>query len=57
MKEQEIRKILEDRGYEVRSIRVFKKTFHVNYLTDEVKIRRWLKFPIEKLTIKDMRTW
>lgn len=57
MTPDELKKILEKRGYEVKSIRVFKNSFHVNYWTNEAKLIYYCKFPIEKLTKQDMGRW
>ena len=55
MNAEELRKLLIERGYDVRSIRVFKKSFHVNVWTDETKERHFYKESIEKLTELDAK--
>lgn len=57
MKPEKLAQLLTDKGYDVKSIRLFKKSFHVNYWTPEVKIVRYCKCPIEKLTDNDVREW
>lgn len=49
MNVDELRKLLESKGYEVKNIRTFKNSFHVNYWTKEAKIVRYVKCPIESL--------
>ena len=57
MTPEELKEALEAKGYEVRNIRVFKNSFHVNYWTSEVKMVRYCKCPIEKVELKDIRRW
>jgi len=47
---KELREHIEARGYEVRRIRVFKNSFHVNYWSPNAKMRAFYKSPIEKVT-------
>jgi len=54
MTPEELRKMLEAKGYEVKRIRVFKNSFHVNYWTKEAKLICYCHFPIEKLTKQNM---
>lgn len=53
MNPEELAKILTDKGYEVKSIRIFKHSFHVNFWTKECKVRAFIKIPIEQYTKKD----
>ena len=57
MKPEKLAQLLTDKGYDVKSIRVFKKSFHVNYWTPKVKMVWYCKCPIEKLTEEDVRLW
>lgn len=55
MNAEELRSLIESQGYEVRSIRVFSKSFHVNYWTPDAKIIRWYKVPIETVEWNDVK--
>ncbi len=57
MSKEKLAQLLTDKGYDVKSIRVFKKSFHVNYWTSEVKCMRFCKYPIAKLTDNEVRAW
>ena len=55
MNEQELRKKLEERGFEVKRIRVFKNSFHVNYWTKEAKMVRYYRVPLSSVSWKDIQ--
>jgi len=55
MEAEELRQKIEECGHEVKSIRVFKNSFHVNYWTKEAKIIRYYKVPISKVTWNQVR--
>jgi len=57
MKPEKLAQLLTDKGYMVKSIRVFKKSFHVNYWTSKIKCMRYCKYPIEKLTDNEVKSW
>jgi len=50
MKVEELRRLIEQRGYEVKAIKIFKKTFHVTYWHPDYKAKAFYKTPIEKVT-------
>jgi len=49
MNEDELKQFLEGRGYTVKNIRVFKKSFHVSVQTPEVKLTWYFRVPLEKI--------
>ena len=52
MNAEQFREWLESRGYKVKSVRVFKKSFHVAYSDDEAKYVRYCGFSIESIPPK-----
>ena len=56
MKVEDLRKELENRGYTVKNIRVFKKSFHVWYRTEEFKAVRFCYFPLDEIPYPHPRT-
>jgi len=50
MDAEELRKQIEARGYEVKTIRVFKKTFHVTFWGSKFKSTAFYKVPLEQVT-------
>lgn len=51
----ELRRKIEAQGYEVRNIRVFKRSFHVNYWTSSAKMRAFYKVPLSSVTWRDLK--
>ena len=49
MKAQELAEKITTQGYEVKSIRVFKNSFHVNVWTPDCKIRQFYKVPLNSV--------
>ena len=49
MNEDELKQFLEGRGYTVKNIRVFKKSFHVSVQTSEVKLTWYFRVPLGKI--------
>ena len=49
MTEDELKRFLESRGYKVKSIRVFKKSFHVTVHTSEVKLTWYFRVSLDKI--------
>jgi len=49
MNKDELKQFLESRGYKVKSIRVFKKSFHVTAHTPEVKLTWYFRVPLDKI--------
>ena len=54
MDAEELRKQIEARGYEVKAIRVFKKTFHVTFWASEYKAKAFYKVPLEQTVWEDI---
>lgn len=54
MDADELRQKITAQGYEVRSIRVFKHSFHVNYWTSALKMRAFYKVPLNSITWRDL---
>jgi len=50
----ELRRKIEAQGYEVRNIRLFKKSFHVNYWTSSAKMRAFYRVPLSSVTWRDL---
>lgn len=55
MDADELAKRIIERGYELKSIRVFTKSFHVNVWSKDYKTMRYYKVPIESLEWKDIQ--
>lgn len=56
MNVEELRNHIEARGYEVRSIRVFRNSFHVNVWTPEYKMMEYFKRPLQELTWEQLES-
>lgn len=55
MESTELAEKLTERGYEVKSIRCFSKSFHVNVWTNTSKLRCFYKRPLSEQTWQDLR--
>jgi len=56
MKTSELRQKLEERGYEVKSIRTFKNSFHLNVWTKDAKLRYFIGVPLESIRWIDFQS-
>ena len=55
MNVDELRHNIEAQGYEVRNIRVFKHSFHVNYWTSSVKVRGFYRVALSSIAWQDLK--
>ena len=55
MDAEELRRLIEAQGYEVKSIRVFKKSFHVNFQGPDCRIVTYYKVPLNSLDWSDLK--
>ena len=55
MNVDELRRKITGQGYELRSIRVFKHSFHVNYWTSSAKMRLFIKVPLSSVEWRDLK--
>ena len=55
MNVDELRRKITAQGYEVRNIRVFKKTFHVSYCTSALKMTAFYRVPLSSVTWADLK--
>lgn len=52
---EELRQKITAQGYEVRNIRVFKHSFHINYWTSSAKMRVFYKVPLSSITWQGLK--
>lgn len=55
MTPEELREMINALGYECRSIRCFKKTFHVTFWTKNTKQTHCYRIPISQFTEQDLK--
>lgn len=55
MKADELKEKLEERGYEVKSIREFAKSFHLNVWSPEAKYRYFFGTRIDEISWDDLK--
>jgi len=55
MNVKELKRLIEAQGYEVKSIKTFKNSFHVNVWTPTLKLRFFYKRPLEQVTWEQLK--